>query len=245
MKPTAKPLLELAPILAFGAHPDDVEFGCGGVIARETQAGRRAHFVICSRGESATHGTPAERTAEAGKAARLLGATLEFIRLDGDANLEPKPAHAIRLAEVIRRVRPGVVFAPSLVENQHPDHPRLGRLVRDAARLARYGGVARLRRRPAHAIGPLLYYASSQEAEPSGTLSLLMDISDPRVIAAWTAAMKAHASQLRTRNYVELQLSRARVQGLRAGVEYAQAFYPNDPLVFDSLSPLTRAARRF
>jgi hypothetical protein len=44
---------------------------------------------------------------------------------------------------------------------------------------------------------------------------------------------------------VELQLSRARVLGLRSGVEYAQALFPNDPLVFDSLAPLTRASRRF
>jgi len=87
MKPTARSASEPAPLLAFGAHPDDIEFGCGGVIARETQAGRRAHFVICSRGESATHGTPAQRTVEAGRAARLLGATVEFIRLDGDARL--------------------------------------------------------------------------------------------------------------------------------------------------------------
>ena len=61
----------------------------------------------------------------------------------------------------------------------------------------------------------------------------------------WTAAMEAHASQLRARNYVELQLAWARVQGLRAGVEHAQPLYPNDPLIFDSLAPLTRSARRF
>jgi N-acetylglucosamine malate deacetylase 1 len=57
--------------------------------------------------------------------------------------------------------------------------------------------------------------------------------------------MRAHASQLGTRNYVDLQLARARVLGLRAGVEHAQALYPNDPLVFESLSQLNRAARRF
>jgi N-acetylglucosamine malate deacetylase 1 len=245
MKPTAKRSFDSAPLLAFGAHPDDIEFGCGGIIARETQAGRRAHFVVCSRGESATHGTPAVRAVEARKAAALLGATLEFIELDGDASLEPKAAHAIKLAAIIRRVRPGVVLAPSLVENQHPDHPRLGGLVRDAARLARYGGLAKLRSRPAHAIGPLLYYVVSQEAEPAGVLPVLMDISAPKVIAAWTAAMRAHASQLATRDYAELQLARARVQGLRAGVEYAQSLYPNDPLVFGSLAPLTLTANRF
>ncbi len=245
MKPSAKPKPETAPLLAFGAHPDDIEFGCGGVIARETRGGRPAHLVICSRGESASHGTPAVRSAEARRAAELLGAELEFVQLDGDAELEVKPAHSIALAAIIRRLRPGIVLAPTLVENQHPDHSRLGRIVRDAARLARYAGLAKLSGTPAHAIGPLLYYALSQESEPAGVLPILMDISDPKDVAAWTAAMGAHVSQLASRNYVDLQLARARVQGLRAGVEYAQALYPNDPLVFGSLAPLARAARRF
>jgi LmbE family N-acetylglucosaminyl deacetylase len=245
MKPTAKPTASLAPLLAFGAHPDDIEFGCGGIVAREARAGRRVHFVVCSRGESASRGTPAQRTREARKAARLLGATIEFIALDGDAELEVKPAHAMKLASIIRRIRPGLVLAPSLAANQHPDHPRLGQLVRDASRLARYGGVKKLLSRPAHAIGPLLYYAVSDEAEPPNTLPVVVDISTPQDIAAWKASMAAHASQLTSRNYVELQLARARVLGLRSGVDYAQALFPNDPLVFDSLAPLTRASRRF
>jgi N-acetylglucosamine malate deacetylase 1 len=245
MKPTAKTRPVEAPLLAFGAHPDDIEFGCGGVIAREARLGRPVHFVVCSRGESSTHGTPKERTAEARKAAALLGATIEFIELDGDAELEVKPAHALKLAAIIRRVRPGVVLAPSLVENQHPDHGRLGRLVRDAARLARYGGLKKLRAQDAHAIGPLFYYAVTQEAEPAGVLPVLMDVSEPRDVEAWTAAMGAHATQLRGRNYVELALARARVQGLRAGIAYAQALFPNDPLLFASLGPLARSARRF
>jgi LmbE family N-acetylglucosaminyl deacetylase len=245
MKPTLKSRPKSDPLLAFGAHPDDIEFGCGGVVAGESLAGRPAHFVVCSRGESASSGTPAVRRAEARRAAAILGAAVEFLELDGDAQLEIRASHALRLAAIIRRVRPGIVLAPSLAENQHPDHARLGRLVRDAARLARYGGLARLKERPAHAISHLLFYAVSPEAEPAGLQPLLVDISAPKVVAAWTAAMEAHASQMRTRNYVELQLARARVQGLRAGVDYAQALFPHDPLVFGSLAPLAGAARRF
>ena len=233
------------PLLAFGAHPDDIEFGCGGVVARESLAGRPVHLVVCSRGESASRGTPAGRTAEARRAARLLGASVEFLRLDGDARLEVKPAHAMRLASIIRRLRPSVILAPTLAGNQHPDHSRLGALVRDAARLARYGGVADLKGRPAHAVGALLYYAVTDEAEPEGQVPILVDVSPPRVLGAWTGAMRAHASQAGTRNYVELQLARARVRGLRAGVGHAQALFPNDPLLFGSLAPIDRAARRF
>jgi LmbE family N-acetylglucosaminyl deacetylase len=245
MKPTPTPGPDPAPLLAFGAHPDDIEFGCGGVIARETRAGRAAHFVVCSRGEAATRGTPAQRVREARRAATLLGATVEFIELDGDAHLEIRAAHAIKLAAVIRRVRPGVVLAPSLVENQHPDHAKLGRLVRDAARLARYGGLKELRRAKPHAIGQLFFYAVTPEAEPADLAKVLIDVSASEILTTWTAAMEAHASQMPTRNYVELQVARARVHGLRAGVGHAIPLFANDALVFDSLATLGRAARQF
>lgn len=237
-------LPELTPLLAFGAHPDDIEFGCGGVVARESRAGRPVHLVICSHGEAGTHGTPAQREAEARHAAELLGASIEFLELDGDAHLEDRSAHAIKIAGILRRRRPGILLAPSLIENQHPDHWRLGRLVRDAARLARYGGLKELRDASSHTIDQLLYYAVTPEAEPRD-LSLLIDVSAPEVLAAWTSAMAAHASQQQTRNYAELQLTRARLHGLRAGVSHAIPLWPNDPIVLTSLASLERSARRF
>jgi LmbE family N-acetylglucosaminyl deacetylase len=237
--------LSLAPLLVVGAHPDDIEFGCGGIVAKEVRAGRPVHFLVCSRGESGTHGTPEERVAEATRAAAALGATLDFIELDGDAHLSIRAEHAIALARVVRQRRPGIVLAPTVVENQHPDHWRLGQLVRDAVRLARYGGVAELKDLPLHAIEQLLFYALTVEAEPRDVSPLLVDVSEPEVIAAWTAAIEAHASQMRVRRYVDLCLMRARVNGLRAGVEYAIALFPNDPLIVDSLAQLRRGARQF
>jgi LmbE family N-acetylglucosaminyl deacetylase len=245
MKLASKSRPELAPLLAFGAHPDDIEFGCGGVIAKETQAGRPAYFVVCSRGEAASHGKPAQRILEANRSAKLLGASIEFAELDGDAHLEVRAAHAIKLAGIIRRLRPGIVLAPSLAENQHPDHPRLGQLVRDACRLARYGGVQELRKSPAHVIEQLFYYAVISEAEPTNITPVLVDVSSPEVLQAWTSAMEAHATQVSAHNYVELQLTRARLRGLRTGSSHAIALFPNDPIVLDSLAQTSRGARRF
>jgi LmbE family N-acetylglucosaminyl deacetylase len=74
---------------------------------------------------------------------------------------------------------------------------------------------------------------------------VLVDISAPGVVAAWTAAMAAHASQMSTRNYVDLQVTRARLLGARAGVGHAMALFPNDPLVIGSLAQVGRGARRF
>lgn len=243
MKPTSKSLTD--SLLVFGAHPDDIEFGCGGIVALETKLGRAAHFVVCSRGEAGTHGTPKQRVAESKKAAAILGATVEFLELDGDAKLEVKAAHAIKLARIIRRIRPVIVLAPSLVPNQHPDHTRLGTLVRDAARLARYGGLKDLCAQPKHAIAHLLFYALTPDSEPADISPLLIDVSAPEIITAWTDAMNAHASQVSARNYVQMQLVRAQLNGHRANVEHAIALFPNDPPIFDSLAALNRSARHF
>ncbi|MDB6093809.1 MAG: LmbE family protein [Verrucomicrobia bacterium] len=245
MKPTPTSPPELAPLLAFGAHPDDIEFSIGGIVAQEVALGRRVHFVVCSRGEAGTHGSPALRTKEAKKAAEILGASIEFMRLDGDAHLEIKARHAIKLAAVIRRIRPVVIVAPTVVPTQHPDHWRLGTLVRDAARLARFGGMKELRKNPPHAIGQLFFYALSPNAEPTGVTPVIVDISRAHIVTSWKSAMEAHASQMKTRNYLELQLARARMHGLASGVGHAQLLFPDAPIVFESLAAISRAAQRF
>jgi len=233
------------PLLVFGAHPDDIEFGCGAAVAVETIAGRKAHFVVTSLGEAGSQGTAESRRDEAEKAAAILSASIEFLELDGDAHLQIKAAHAIKLAAIIRRVRPATVLAPSPRENQHPDHARLGQLVRDAARLARYGGLKELRDTAAHAIDQLFFYAVTPDGEPDDLATVLIDVSSAEIISTWTAAMECHRSQAANRNYVELQLTRARLFGARAGVEYATALYSNEFMVFPSLSQTGRGARNF
>jgi hypothetical protein len=90
-----------------------------------------------------------------------------------------------------------------------------------------------------------MFYAVIPEAEPRDVTPILIDVSAPEIIAAWTTVMEAHTSQTSARNYIELQLTRARSNGLRAGVDHAIALFPNDSLVLDSLAPLSRGARRF
>src|SRR5208337_4409399 len=96
-----------------------------------------------------------------------------------------------------------------------------------------------------HSVTHLLFYAVTPEAEPVNLGRILVDVSAPNTVAAWTAAMEAHASQAQTRNYAELQITRARLNGLRAGLEYAIPLFPNDPIVVDALEQLGGSARRF
>ena len=109
----------------------------------------------------------------------------------------------------------------------------------------RYAGVQELADLPPHAIDLLLFYAVSPEGEPKDIAPVLVDVSPPEIIATWTSAMEAHASQMSTRNYIELQLTRARLNGLCAGVGHAISLFPADPLLVDSLAALGQGARRF
>lgn len=233
-------MTERTTILAIGAHPDDVEFGCGAAVIKEIQRGNRVKILVLSRGEAGTSGTPEIREQESRAAAKLMGAAIEFLDFGGDCHLEYAGTTAMTLARELRQFRPRIVLAPTLDENQHPDHPKVGRMVRDAARYARYGGLAALKDLPPHAIAALYFYPVTRSAAQP---DVIVDVSDVR--EQWEAAMRCHASQFTTKNYLELQLARAHYLGLSIGVEYAVGLYRNDPMHLDALSDITRSARNF
>jgi LmbE family N-acetylglucosaminyl deacetylase len=230
-------------ILAVGAHPDDIEFGCGGVLIAERQRGFSIVWAVCSRGEAGTHGTPELRQQECESAAQLCNAQLIWLEMGGDAHLQDRFENALALAQVIRQVQPQVVLAPSLPANQHPDHSVVGQLVRKAARLARYGGLKELSEQAPHAIEVLLFYRITPGATPQGLTEIAVDISP--VVGSWEAMMRCHQSQLKTRDYVELQLTASRLAGLQFGRTHAQMLYSEEALMVDGLRSLDAAQRQF
>ena len=233
-----------ARILAIGAHPDDIEFGCGGVLLAEAARGNKIHLYVCSRGEASSNGTPADRVEEAGSAAAVLGATLKFLDLGGDAHIAQSVENTIAMARAIRVVRPEILLAPTPLDNQHPDHTAVGRLCIDAMRLARYGGLAELRDLPPHAVGHYFTFAITPAAEPPRSyVAVHVDIS--QYFKRWVQLMECHKTQLRTRDYIELQTARARLLGVQAGVEYAQALFMSDHLLVKTLAELPPSIRLF
>ena len=231
-------------ILAVGAHPDDIEFGCGGILFAEAERGKAISLCICSRGEAGTNGSPAQREAEARKAAKLLGAAIEFLDLGGDCRLEVSATNQLAIARVIRKLRPDVLLCPTSCVDQHPDHVVVSQLCRNGARLARYGGLEDLRDLSAHAIKHHLEYAITPMAEPpNDRAKLLLDLGSH--LKRWVELMECHATQLRTRRYLELQTARARLLGLTTGVEYAQALYPVGDFLIGDLAALPASVRLF
>jgi N-acetylglucosamine malate deacetylase 1 len=228
-------------ILAVGAHPDDVEFGCAPVLIQEVLNGHDIRILVTSKGEAGSSGTPEERAQEAREAARVIGAAIDFLDLGGDCHIEPHPKNALLVAREIRKFRPDVLLAPHLGENQHPDHSAVGKITRDAARLARFGGLRDLEELPPHQIASLYYYAITQVfVDPP---NLLVDVS--RVKAQWEAAILCHTTQMKTRNYLDLVKARAASLGAAIGVEYAIGLWTNDPIRVNSLAELPLSSRYF
>jgi bacillithiol biosynthesis deacetylase BshB1 len=175
-------------VLAVGAHPDDVELGCGGALAAMARQGRKVGILHLTRGEMGTRGTAEERIAEAEAAARALGA-VEVGFLDcGDGGLRTGTAEEDALIARLRQWAPELVLGPT-PRDRHPDHGRAHRLVEAACF---YAG---LRNRapeagPAHRPAAVFSYMQHDLFTPS----FIVDVT-----AGWEAkieSMRAYRSQL-------------------------------------------------
>ena len=231
---------ETVEILAVGAHPDDVELGCGGTLSLLARRGRRVGILDLTRGEAGTRGTPETRAAEATESARILGALFRDGLDLGDGNLRTDRAAELEVLAVIRRRRPRLVFAPLPVD-RHPDHVRAGRLVTDAAF---YAGLRSLDTGlPPHRPQQVVYYPSTFLAEPT----FLVDVTE--ALEAKLSAVRAFRSQffdpasaepatfISSPEFLDGVTARARAFGRLANVGAAEGFVsPRPPLLGDPLA---------
>ena len=122
-------------ILAFGAHPDDVEISAGGTIAKHIAMGKKVALVDLTRGELGTRGTAETRDVEAKNASLVLGIQ-DRVNLDlGDGFFEHNEANLRKVIACIRYFRPTLVLANSIMD-RHPDHAKGAKLVADACFLS-------------------------------------------------------------------------------------------------------------
>jgi bacillithiol biosynthesis deacetylase BshB1 len=228
-------------ILAIGAHPDDVEFGCGALMIKEAQKGSQIKYVTCSLGEAGSNGTPEGRKREAEEAAKMVGADIEFLDFGGDCHIEYKPQNAFALAKIIREFKPNAVLTQQLKDNQHPDHAAIAKLVRDACRMARFGGLREIKNLPTHRIDGLYYFSSS--ADFDGQPDILIDVTD--YFEKWQQTMSCHKSQMKTTDYLELANTKTAALGRSIGIKYAVGLWKNDPIRLDSISDITLSSRNY
>ena len=118
-------------ILAIGAHPDDVELGCGATLARLVAEGHNVFIIDLTRGELGTRGSAQTRQDEATHASEILGVTQRFNLAFRDGFFMNDEAHQRILMSYIRHLQPDMVIGNAPVD-RHPDHGRACSLIRDA-----------------------------------------------------------------------------------------------------------------
>jgi bacillithiol biosynthesis deacetylase BshB1 len=173
-------------VLLIGAHPDDVEWGAGGIALLLRNS--RISFAILdlTSGEMGSRGTPEDRNVEAAMAAEFLGASARETLHLPDCGLVDAPEHRRLIASVIRRHRPRIVLAP-LWEDRHPDHAAAGLLVRNSQL---YCTLTKLDdANPPHKPDAFLFYALHQFAQPC----FIVDTTD--VFPAKLDLLRTHRSQ--------------------------------------------------
>ena len=118
-------------LLVFGPHPDDIEIGIGGIVARHTTAGHRVGLCDLTQAELSSNGTPEQRRQEAAAAARVLGAAWRENLGWPDGGIAASPEMIRSAVALIRQAKPRVVAIPYW-EDRHPDHVQASRVLREA-----------------------------------------------------------------------------------------------------------------
>jgi len=233
-------------ILAIGAHPDDVELGCGGTLIKHIANGYSVAIVDLTRGELGTRGNAEVRLLEARKAADLLKIQ-ERINLEmRDGFFVNDEAHQMELIEHIRFFQPKIILAPS-VHDRHPDHGRAARLVQQACFLS---GLIKIesdwhaRIQSPWRAPLLLHYIQDYYHKPD----IVVDISD--YYEQKMMAVKAYHSQfynpesaepdtpISMQGFFDVLKARAIEYGRPIGCQYAEGFISAKILGTDNLFTL-------
>ena len=227
-------------ILAIGAHPDDVEFGCGGTLLKLVSEGKSVGIIDLTQGEMGTRGTIETRYEEAANAAKLLGLKARENLKMKDGFLVNSEEYQLRIVQMIRKYRPEIVFCNAW-EDRHPDHAKGSKLVSDACFLAglikletEYNGEKQEAWRPKH----VFHYIQWKHITPD----FVVDISD--FMEKKMEVCKAYKTQLfdanskdpithtATKDFMESITYRAQDLGRLSGVSYAEGFVSERLLAF-------------
>ena len=219
-------------ILAFGAHPDDVELGCGGTLLAAVAEGKKIGIIDLTQGELGTRGTVADRLKEASLAGDMIGATVrENLRMK-DGFFVNDQAHQMMIIEVIRQYQPDIILC-NAPEDRHPDHGRAAKLVADAAFLAGLikvqttnNGAAQTAWRPTH----VFHYIQSRNLQPSFVvdISAYMDKKMESILAYTSQFYNPNSNEPNTfissDSFLTFIKGRAKEFGQQIGVQYAEGF---------------------
>ena len=233
-------------ILAFGAHPDDVELGCGATIAKEVALGKKVGIIDLTRGELGTRGSAQLRDEEASNAAKILNITVRENLKFADGFFSNDKAHQLAVIGMIRKYKPEIVLC-NAIDDRHIDHPKGSKLVADACFLSGLlkietdiNGVPQEKWRPKQ----VFHYIQWKNIEPDFVVDVTGYMDDK------LASVKAYQSQfydpkskepetpITSKNFADSIKYRANDLGRLIGVEFAEGFISDRYIAVENLSKL-------
>ena len=233
-------------ILAFGAHPDDVELGCAGTILKEISLGKKVGIIDLTRGELGTRGSAEIRDQEANAAAKILGVVARENLEMRDGFFVNDEKHQLEIIKMIRKYQPEIVLC-NAIDDRHIDHGKGSKLVSDACFLS---GLMKIEteldgeQQKAWRPKVVYHYIQWKNLEPDFVVDIT-GFTDKKIesILAYSSQFydpksKEPESPISSKNFLESLNYRSRDLGRIAGVEHAEGFTVERHLAVNSLADL-------
>ena len=233
-------------ILAFGAHPDDVELGCAATIAKEISLGKKVGIVDLTRGELGTRGSAELRDKEASIAADILGVSVRENLGFADGFFKNDKEHQLEIIKMIRKYQPEIVLC-NAIDDRHIDHPKGSQLVSDACFLSgllkiatELDEVQQEKWRPKQ----VYHYIQWKNIEPDFVVDVtgFMDKKIGSVMAYSSQFFDPKSNEPETpitsKNFTDSIEYRARDLGRLIGVDFGEGFTSERYVAVENLSKL-------
>jgi bacillithiol biosynthesis deacetylase BshB1 len=233
-------------ILAFGAHPDDVELGCSGTIAKEISLGKSIGIIDLTRGELGTRGSAEIRDKEAADAAKILGVSIRENLGMRDGFFVNDEKHQMEIIRMIRKYRPEIVLC-NAVDDRHVDHGKGSKLVSDACFLS---GLRKIETdlhgqkqeawRPKH----VYHYIQWKNIEPDFVVDItgFTDLKQRAILAYSSQFYDPNTNEpetpIATKNFLDSLHYRTQDLGRLIGAEHAEGFTVERYVAVNSLGDL-------
>jgi bacillithiol biosynthesis deacetylase BshB1 len=228
-------------LLAFAAHPDDVELFCGGTMIKLAQKGLQTGVVDLSRGELGSRGSAEIRNEEAAVSSKKMNLKYRANLKIPDGNIENNQGNRLKIIEEIRTTRPEFLIVPYWID-RHPDHENASRLIKESIF---YAGLRKLETeheayRPEH----IIYYYMHKVIEPVIIIDISAQFEDKiKLIEGFKSQFydehsKKADTYISSKEFWDFIKIRARYFGFQIGVEYGEPFFVEHPVKFDNLYKL-------
>lgn len=227
-------------ILAIGAHPDDVELGCGGTLAKLISEGKTVAIVDLTQGELGTRGTNLTRAKEAANATKILGISARENLKMKDGFLHNSEEFQMEIVKMIRKYQPEIILA-NAIDDRHPDHAKAAKLVSDACFLSGLVKVETVENgenqkpwRPKQ----IFHYIQWKNITPDFVIDI-SEFMDKKIEAClayktqfYDPNSKEPMTPIATKDFLESLTYRAQDLGRLSGVAFAEGFTTEKLLAF-------------